>query len=276
MPMPDPTTIAPTGSADGDAARFRDTGVLSPFPVIDAAQVAHVLSVLEGLIRVRGALPPMLRAKPHLLVPELWDLVQHPAVVGPVTALLGPDVMCFGTSLIWKPAAADLHVSWHQDATHWGLERPEAVTAWLALTPSTRDSGCVLVAPGTQKDVVTHDHPDDPANMLGRKEVSRITPSEAQTLALELAPGEMSIHHALVLHGSAQNRAGWDRIGFAMRFIPADNAQTGGRSATATPVAGIDHGAYEPEVAPEGLLHPAAMRRHAHVLRLGHQIIYGS
>ncbi len=270
--------LSPGGTYAEDAQRFRETGVISPYQVLSPPEVAQITSLLTDLTARRGGdLPPLLRApKPHLLVPQLWDLVIHPAVLGPVCAFLGPNVLCFGTSLIWKPAASDLHVSWHQDATHWGLQRPDAVTAWLALTPSTLESGCVLVAPGTHHATVEHDHPDDPLNMLGRKEVVRAEIAEDQIVPLELRPGEMSVHHALVLHGSAPNQADWSRIGFAMRFIAADNAQTDGRGGSATLVAGQNQGVYELEQPPEGLMHPDAMRRHAAVLRLGQKIIYRS
>ena len=277
MPKFDRAALRPAGPPAADAARFREHGVISPLKVLETSAVDEIRELLGHLTRNRaGELPPVLRAKPHLLVPQLWDLVVHPAVLAPVTAILGPDVLCFGTSLIWKPVARELQVSWHQDATHWGLSRPDAVTAWLALTPSTIESGCVLVAPGTHREAVDHDHPDDPTNMLGRKEVARAVLRDEDIVPLELNPGEMSIHHALVLHGSGQNRAGHDRIGFAMRYIAADNAQAGGRTGTATLVAGRDHGAYELEVEPEGLMHPAAMRRHTNVLRQGHRIIYGT
>ncbi|MCA0920131.1 AMP-binding protein [Pseudooceanicola nanhaiensis] len=273
-------TAAPTGRAPArvspDPESFAEAGVISPLTVMTPEATDEVLGVVQRLARLRGELPPVLRAKPHLLVPELWDLVHAPAVVDPVRRILGPDVLCFGTSMIWKPSARDLHVSWHQDSTHWGLETPEAVTAWLALTPSTRANGCVLVAPGTHRSVVPHDHPEDALNMLGRKEVARAEIAPEQTVALELAPGQMSIHHSLVLHGSEPNRSGGDRIGFAMRFIPAGNGQRDGRRGTATLVCGKSHDRYELEVGPEKLMAPEALRRHAHILRRGHEIIYGS
>lgn len=277
MSQIDPSDIHPGRDLAANADLFRHMGVISPVPLLSASQVQRVLDTLDGLTRTRGGdLPPMLRAKPHLLVPQLWDLVTHPTVVAQVAAILGPDVLCFGSSLIWKPPARSLHVSWHQDATHWGLSRPDAVTVWLALTPSTRESGCVLVIPRSHDQVVAHDHPDDPDNMLGRKEVARTEVQDTDTIALELTPGEASMHHALILHGSGRNTTQHDRIGFAMRYIATGNGQASGTRGTATLVAGRDHGAYDLEQNPEGLMHPAAMRRHAQVLRAGHKIIFGS
>lgn len=273
----DASRIAPGADVTANAAVFRETGLLSPLPLLGSDEVQPVMEVLDTLTRSRGGtLPPILRAKPHLLIPELWRLVTHPVVVSQVGAILGEDLLCFGSSLIWKPAAKELHVSWHQDATHWGLSRPDAVTVWLALTPSTRENGCVLAVPESHGTQLGHDHPEDENNMLGRKEVVRCNIDKRDVFAIELEPGQASIHHALLLHGSELNHSNQDRIGFAMRYIAADNRQQNGVQGTATLVSGRNHGHYDPEQEPGSLMDPAAMRRHAHVLRMGKKIIFGS
>ena len=37
------------------------------------------------------------------------------------------------------------------------------------------------------------------------------------TIDLELEPGEMSLHHVNIVHGSKPNKSNVDRIGFAIR-----------------------------------------------------------
>jgi non-haem Fe2+, alpha-ketoglutarate-dependent halogenase len=39
----------------------------------------------------------------------------------------------------------------HQDATYWGLHPPRVTTAWIALSESTPENGCMRVIPGTHK-----------------------------------------------------------------------------------------------------------------------------
>jgi non-haem Fe2+, alpha-ketoglutarate-dependent halogenase len=89
-----------------------------------------------------------------------------------------------------------------------------------------------------------------------------------------LAPGEMSLHSPLVVHGSNPNRSAGRRTGFAIRYIPGDNHQTGGRRNSATLVRGRDHGHLERERAPEGLFHPDAVSRHKDALRQGFNVIF--
>ena len=53
-----------------------------------------------------------------------------------------------------------------------------------------------------------------------------------------LAPGEMSLHHVLICHGSEPNRADHRRVGFAIRYIAASVYQTSGVRESATLVRG--------------------------------------
>ncbi len=274
-----------TGQANGGPRSGRLTeaqrktyardGVVFPVDVLDGAEVADCLRRLEAVEAERaGRLPPALNAKPHLLLTWLWDLVHDPRIVDAVEELIGPDVLCWGTSFISKTGHDDRFVSWHQDATHWKLARPAALTAWLALTPSRRDNGCVRVLPGTHLAPVPHEDTTDRDNMLGRKERVLEPLDVSRAIDVELEPGQMSLHHALVIHGSDPNRSGRRRTGFAIRYVAGNVGQAGGRRNLATLVRGRDHGLYELEQAPEADFHPDAAARHARSLRAGMSMIF--
>ena len=106
-----------------------------------------------------------------------------------------------------------------QDGAYWGLSSHDVVTAWLALTPSTRQSGCMQVVPGTHHEQVRHEDKFDETNMLSRGQEIAVTVDPATVIDVELAPGEMSLHHVLLFHGSERNRAEHPRIGFAIRYV---------------------------------------------------------
>jgi hypothetical protein len=256
-------------------ARFNADGVVFPVAAIGSGEARDALRKLEELEAARaGRLPPSQNAKPHLLLPWLWDLVHDSRIVDAVEDLLGPDILCWGTSFISKRPADERYVTWHQDATHWGLSLPAAVTAWVALTPSTRRNGCVRMLPGTHARQQPHDHPADPRNMLGRRERVTTAIDECCAVDVELAAGEMSLHHPLVIHGSEPNRSDQRRTGFAIRYIPAHVEQTGGRRNCATLVRGRDHGLFDLEERPRAPFDPAAVRHHAFALRKGMSIIF--
>jgi non-haem Fe2+, alpha-ketoglutarate-dependent halogenase len=260
----------------GAVARFRGDGFLFPVRALPAGEAAALLARLEAIeARRAGRLPPAFNAKPHLLLPWLWELVHDARILDPVEDLLGPDILCWGSSFIAKRGRDGRFVSWHQDATHWGLSSPEAVTAWVALTPSRRANGCVRMLPGTHRRALPHEDTRDPLNMLGRRERALTAIDEARVVDVELAPGEMSLHDPLVLHGSDANASGERRVGFAVRYIPGHVRQAGGRRNFAAPVRGRDHGHFERERPPEAEFHPAAVARHREVLRRGMAVIFG-
>ncbi len=263
------------GLAAEQRRAFARDGVVWPVEVLSSAEAADIVREIEAIERTYGGtLNAFLNVKPHLLVPLLWHLVNDPRIVEPIASLLGPDLCCLGSSLIDKPAGSRSHVAWHQDATFWGLSRPVAATAWLALTPSTRESGCVQALPGTHGYQRAHEHSDDATNMLGARERVSAPLDLSPAVDITLAPGEMSIHHPLLMHGSMPNTATRRRAGFAIRYIPSDVVQENGTVTSIrgrTPPAGVMHLEQEPE----GLLHADALRRHAGIVRRSAAVIRG-
>jgi ectoine hydroxylase-related dioxygenase (phytanoyl-CoA dioxygenase family) len=55
--------------------------------------------------------------------------------------------------------------------------------------------------------------------MNRRGERVRIDVEESQAVDVALRPGEMSLHHANIVHGSNANRSDGPRIGFIVRFV---------------------------------------------------------
>ncbi len=240
-------------------------------------ETARRLAWLEEIEASKaGRIPPALNAKIHLLVPWLWDMVHDACIVDAVEDLLGPNVACWGTSFIAKNGPEARRVTWHQDATHWSLTLPRAVTAWVALTPSGRDNGCVRMLPASNHSVAAHRDSGDPLNMLGMREEVIEAIDETRAVDLVLAPGEMSLHDPLVIHGSKPNLSATRRVGFAIRYIPADVRQREGQRNSVTVIRGGGFDDFEHERAPEGLFHPDAMARHKRALRLGMQVIFGT
>jgi non-heme Fe2+,alpha-ketoglutarate-dependent halogenase len=255
-------------SAD-DIARFRGEGFLAPLRVMSQTDMAVRLDWLQELEAQRaGRLPPAQNVKSHLLIPWLWDLVHDARILDPVEDLLGPDILCWGAGFFDKRPGEPHHVTWHQDATYWGLSAPEAVTAWVAFTPSTHDNGCMRVSPRSHGAQLVHIDTHDRTNMLPGRETVLVDIDEASAVDIVLAPGEMSLHHLLLVHGSRPNRSDRRRCGLAIRYIPAHLTNARGPRGTATLVRGRDHGHFDLEQAPEAAFDPAALARYTPIFRL--------
>lgn len=249
--------------------RFQRDGYASPIRVMAEVEAAEFVRGIERAEQKVGRhVFSKLNAKAHLVFPAFWDLVMDHRIVGHVKQILGQDVLCWGTSFFSKAAGSEDVVPWHQDGTCWGLDRPMGLTAWVALTPSTPESGCLRVVPRTHRSAVTHAVRSAPSSMLPLGEEIVEDVDEASAVDCILQPGEMSLHHVMVVHGSARNRHGTGRrIGFAIRYIAGDVRQRGTEMGYAALVSGRDHGNYLLEKRPDAELDPTALRLQREILR---------
>jgi hypothetical protein len=262
--------------SDAAVEAYRRDGIHFPVRVMSAHEAAAMLGRLEAIEAGHGGrLPERLNQKPHLLFPWLNALVRDPRILDPVEAILGPDLLCWSAQFFAKNAGDPGYVSWHQDATYWGLSPPDVVTAWVAFTPSTVQSGCMRVIPGTQQRQVAHHDTFAEANLLSRGQEIAMEVDESQAVDVVLAPGEMSLHHVLICHGSEPNRADHRRVGFAIRYISAQVYQSSGVRESATLVRGTDAlNHFDHELAPEADMHPDAVARHAEIVDRQLKVLY--
>jgi hypothetical protein len=246
---------------------YQEYGYYSPVRVLSAAEAADLRGRLEAHEATAGILAGPLRHKTHLLFTWLADLIRHPRILDAVEDLIGPDILCWGSSFFTKEPRNPGFVSWHQDSTYWGLDPADVVTAWIAFSDSTAANGAMRVIPGTHRlDQVVHRDTFQPDNMLSRGQEVAVEVDERQAAMLELAAGEMSLHHVRLIHGSDPNPSDTRRIGFAIRYIPTSVRQVAGSHDSATLVRGVDrHGHFAPEQAPDADMSPAAVAFHAAV-----------
>lgn len=207
--------MSPLSAADID--RYRADGYLAPLDVMTESEAATLTAALE---QAEARYPALLHAEnrnnAHLAFPFLADVVFDQRIVGSVQQLLGKDLLLASTVLFIKEPSSSAFVSWHQDAYYMGLAPDHFVTAWLALTPSTLESGCVSVIPGTHVGAARHEDTFGDDNILTRgQQIPQVDATHA--VHLELRPGQMSLHHPWLVHGSQPNQTSSRRIGIAMQ-----------------------------------------------------------
>jgi ectoine hydroxylase-related dioxygenase (phytanoyl-CoA dioxygenase family) len=215
-----------------------------------------------------GIRQPSSRVKSYLLFPWAAELIRHPAILDAVESVIGPDILAFHNTIWWKPARSEGVVPWHQDGTYFGLEPFEHVTAWVALTPSNLEAGCVEVLPGSHlAGQRAHRDRKDPRIMLSRGQSVAEMVDETQAVPMILEPGQFSLHHTMALHASRPNRSAADRIGIGISYIPTRVRHIGETRLSATLVRGEDrYGHFEMEPRPAAEADPAAMAAHAEAI----------
>jgi ectoine hydroxylase-related dioxygenase (phytanoyl-CoA dioxygenase family) len=155
----------------------------------------------------------------HLFFDWAYRLVTHDALLNAVEDILGGDILIDGTLVFYKPPQDSSYVSWHQDSVYSGWHLTPSTSAWIALTASHPSNGCMRVIPGSHKQgVLDHANAQDDFNLLFRGERVQ-TVDESRAVDVVLQPGEMSLHHSNLIHGSNPNTSDEPRIGFIVRFV---------------------------------------------------------
>ena len=259
----------------GSVESYRRDGFLPPVRIFappeahklrdhfEAFEAEHGKVFSENRPTVGMAFTGSYRFKSHLLMKWLADVIRHPKILDAVEDLIGPDLLCWTTHWFVKEASSPQYVSWHQDSNYWGLDTTELVSVWLALSPSTIESGCMRVLPGSHLEPPM-EHVDTYAedNMLTRgQEIHGM--DESKAVNLEVQPGEVLLFDYRLAHASYPNRSDDRRIGVGIRYIPPATRQVRHDWDSATLIRGQDaYGHFEHEPEPRRDFDPPAVEMH--------------
>ncbi len=219
-----------------DFGSYAELGYCSPCSGLESEEANACLRKFTGyweenIGRYQGCLPRErvpLQIDSHLALRWVYELATHPGVLDAVEKVLGPDILLWNTHWFPKFPGDGSYVSWHQDATYWGLHPPDVTTAWIALTQSSRENGCLRVIPGSHAgDLLPQRETYAASNMLSRGQEIAVEFGEDRAVDLELRPGEFSLHHIGIVHGSGPNLGDEARIGLAVRYIAPNVVQRG-------------------------------------------------
>ena len=199
--------------------RYEHDGFLFPIFVLSDDEVETYRSAFDAVEAHVGGMLMRLDLG-HLYFRWAYDLATHPAVLDAVEDILGPDLLIHATLIFCKYPGNDAYVSWHQDSVYSGWHLTPSVSAWIALTDSTLESGCMRVIPGSHRQgLQPHVELKTVNNLLERGEQVQMAVDEGEVVDLVLRAGQMSLHHNTVIHKSNPNVSGARRIGFIVRFV---------------------------------------------------------
>jgi non-haem Fe2+, alpha-ketoglutarate-dependent halogenase len=253
--------------------QYREEGFVSPVRIMSEDEATAIRQKVEAFEAGQGkSLDGLQTTKCALLFPWIYDIVSRPNLLDVVEDLIGPDILMYQNGAWFKEADSKAYVSWHQDATYYGIDPLEMVTCWIALSPATTESGCMQVLSGSHKQgqlpvEYTEVTPD---NLLASGQNTLIEKDDARIVPMPLLPGEMSIHHVCSVHSSLPNRGTDRRMGFSIAYMGPHVRQTTDLKATAMLMRGKDDfGHYSlDEVAPVSAHDPDTVERHARAVTL--------
>tara|TARA_Y100000590_G_scaffold95300_1_gene108078 strand:+ start:738 stop:1565 length:828 start_codon:yes stop_codon:yes gene_type:complete len=204
--------------------KYKENGYLAP---IDALSKKEAYDVRNEIEKIENKWPKQLdglgRNYVHLISPVFDKVAHNSKILDAIESIIGKNILICGTTLFIKNPFEGEFVSFHQDATYIGLEPYNWVTAWIAITDSNEESGCMRMLPGSHKENLrNHNQKFDKNNLLTRGQtIENIEINK--THQVELKAGQMSLHHPKIIHGSGLNKSNDRRIGFVIQSYIGTN-----------------------------------------------------
>ena len=234
---------------DEQIARYHADGFVSPVDLFSPEVAAGYRARMEALEAEHGLMKYAM--KPYLTVTMADEIAHDETLLDAVEDLIGPNLLVWDGAFINKEPQTESYVSWHQDLTYWGIGPPgEIVSIWLALSPVTPENGGMRMIPGSHHAVLPHVDKFGDDNLLSRGQELDGGFDEGEAVDVTLKPGQMSIHHGLVIHSSNPNHSDQRRIGLNFQFItPAvrQEQMTGDSAQLVRGADAVGHFAPEPQ-----------------------------
>jgi non-heme Fe2+,alpha-ketoglutarate-dependent halogenase len=201
---------------------YQRDGILFPIPVLETEETTQFRSAYEGFCKRLGSRPNAAQSRNlHLFHRWAYDLATHPRILDAVESIIGGNILIHHASLFCKYPHDGAFVSWHQDGFYLNLSEPSLVSAWIALSDSTLENGCMRVVRGSHRSgrVQHRNSAISKKNLLpsGLEVACEVDERDATNVVLR--SGEMSLHHVNLVHGSNPNHSSDPRLGFAVRYV---------------------------------------------------------
>ena len=255
-----------TNLSQAQVDAFHRDGYYAPVDVFSVDEARRWRADLEAF---ESTLPPGPvsagnRRKLHVRCPWARDLVQDSRLLDVMESILGPDILVFTSTFFIKEPNTDAITAWHQDATYFGLQPYEHVTAWVALSEASIEAGCMEFIPGSHRwGQLAHGREALPGTInAGARSISESMDTSTAVFA-PVGTGQVSLHHTLIAHNSPPNRSNDRRIGFGISYIPTHCKHSGSKRMSATLVRGVDRfGHFDLEDDPRSLSTTAQAEAH--------------
>ena len=228
--------------------QYSENGYLAP---IDALSKNEALAARKEIEFIEEEMPKEIdksgRYNVHLISPKLDSIVHNSKILDAVESIIGKNILVCSTTLFIKNPNEKGFVSYHQDAKYIGLEPHNWVTAWVALTDTNEENGCMKMWPKSHLEIKDHNEKFEKDNLLTRGQTVENVP-ENEIELVELKAGQISLHHPRIVHGSGVNKSNDRRIGFVIQsYIGTSVKQTLGKNSVQI-ARGIDNFNYHEKI----------------------------
>jgi len=155
--------------------------------------------------------------------------------------LLGPSLVmsqAHHNCVMTKHPAFSSVTGWHQDIRYWSFERPDLVSAWLALGPEHPDNGGLLVVPGSHALGLSRERFDE--RLFFRTDIDVNRALLDTRVSVSLQAGDVLLFHARLLHAAGRNVTSLTKYAAVFTYHARDNRPIPGTRSASLPEVLLD------------------------------------
>jgi len=122
---------------------------------------------------------------------------------------------------------------WHRDSRYWHFQRPELISAWLALRDETVENGCLLVIPDSHR--VTIDAQGLDAAQFLKQDFPANQPLLQQGVPVPLQAGDVLLFSSNLFHAAGRNLTAQTKHSMVFTYRAQDNPPIAGSRSASLP-----------------------------------------
>ncbi len=214
------TNPAPAKLSLNEIEQYNRLGYVRPIDAYSTAEVARLRAYFDKLMADMGPDGAFGINCYQARLAGIWDIATDDRILDYVQDIVGPNIICWATAVLSKPAGSEQYVPWHQDASFWGLQPARTVTVWLAIDDADNKNSAMQWIPGT------HNRGHLPIEDTGADSVFHMQTAGADAMGKpvydELKAGQFSLHADMLVHGSGPNLSDRRRCGLTLRYCPPE------------------------------------------------------
>jgi phytanoyl-CoA hydroxylase len=128
---------------------------------------------------------------------------------------------CHHNCVMTKHPGFSSSTAWHQDIRYWSFDRPELISAWLALGAEHHDNGALWVIPGSH--VLEVDRGRFDHALFLRTDLPDNEALIGQAVEVGLEPGDVLFFHCRLFHAAGTNLTDEVKLSGVFTYHAVDN-----------------------------------------------------
>ena len=234
-----------------EVLKFHTEGWLGPFDLMSQSKMSILRSKIFSKIINPGILsnsdPSIYLHNRHLDNKLIWRLCNNKELIKRAICILGKNLICFRSNLQFKKSEINFikgqgeygEVPWHQDSAYYNFIPNLALTAWIAISDTDKNNGCLRIIPFTHKKEIPHSY-NKRLKSFGKRAIKKYF-NEKKSIDITLKAGQFVFFNENLLHSSYKNVTSKPRLGFSPRMTTTNVFFPGWKKEKVVVLSGSDY-----------------------------------